>query len=423
MYRGVESYGGAYDWSPDGAYIVFTGPYPDVPPYQDGFESIWIIGKNGEDPHPFQTNRSVNERRWFFGNFLGWDDSDTLYYSYGAGSGFSHVKGFNLRSGKAIYSEILSSGIYPPHHGFIPNEALGATMIVDTKHFDPNGEQYGEPYIRRPTRNGNQLLALFQGWLPGTNKALILTRATNSEADKNEENLMLWDMDTDQLEEVISNAIVGRFSNDGKTLAFISIKPMNSQQSENTFEAQPGEPSSRSQHYINLFDVKTKTIFFSSRTFSMKDHFPNLNHEYENYFGRYAFLSFPPNDRYFVFLEPASSQRVFLKVFDTALRQVVFSAESSIDKPYPVVWDGIHEWCLISPDSNMLLFTDSNGNLGILYLNTLRTLAITDSGGVRINHSSWSFDSQYLLISYLDSYDTPPIWLTPESVVLRIPKQ
>jgi hypothetical protein len=162
-------------WSPDGQFILFNGPYPEVPPYEQGYASIWIMDKLGNNPHSLQPDRLSNGRQWFYSGFLGWINNTTVVTVYGCGSGFACIEGIDILTGRSLFSGGVSSGVFAPHGEYIPYVALGNTRVLDSKYYNPEIEQHQAPYIRDPTVDGERLNGLFQGWFPQSNNSTPFT--------------------------------------------------------------------------------------------------------------------------------------------------------------------------------------------------------------------------------------------------------
>jgi hypothetical protein len=414
-----ENYGIDATWSPDGEYILFNGPYPEVPPYKQGYVSVWMMDKAGENLHSLQPDRPANYRQWFYGDFLGWLDNHTFVYRFGSGSGFAQIEGFDILTSSTVFVENVSSGVLPPHGQYVPFIAFGGTRVLDLKYYNPELEQHDPPYIRYPQHNGAYLAGIFQDWLPNSNEMLILITRYDIERVMPPLELVIWELDSDELVFVLPNAISASVSGDGATIAYLSLGEATLDHAGKPMEFEYSLDARDLPRYVQLFDLASQTVTYSAPILTQTDPYEDESAYSDDYLYHTAYMAFSPDGQYFAFLTPAS----ILKVIATKNQAELFTIPSinakNLKNSGNVSYGG--ELLAWSPDSQKLIYRDESGNPTVLYVETGTQLALTSTGGLRVDSASWSFDSQYLLVSYYDSYEDPPIWLLPESAVIRVP--
>lgn len=406
-------------WSPDGQFILFNGPYPATPPYQSGYSSIWMVEKSGNNSHSLQPSQPTNHRELSYGKFLGWVDDQTLVYTYGFGSGFGYIEGIDIYSGKPRFSETLSSGILAPHGDYIPFEALGTIRVMDTKYYDPEKELVEAPYIRNPKINGENVNGIFQGWLPNSNKMLILHPHQEKNSPSIQLQLVTWDLETDYVTLIFPNAVSAQLSGDGKTIACLSFGPIPLNPSRKPLENGFNLESKNLPLYVQLYDLDSQTITYASPVLEQDTIKKNESDNIIDYLHPTTYMSFSPDGAYFAFLAPDSP--VTLKIIDTSTQKIVFSFPSISQKNFGSSKNSgeLLSW---SPDSKKLLYRDSQGNPTILYMGTGKKLPVTESGGLQVDASAWSFDGQYLFVSFYEEENCQPqSTVFPESAVIKIP--
>jgi hypothetical protein len=240
-------------WIPDGQSIIYNGTFPlDHPlhPSNYGYDNsaLWIMDRDGIHSHPLNLDQAYG--RW--PQFIGWLDEQTLVYKYYAGGGHNAVRKFDMNTNEGISETIVhANNVYQvgvnyvaANNGMLVDLSTTAVAIVNTPIYtEPEfGEgRYGIclsnvcgafPCRHTPCLEDN---SRFEDWLPGTNIMLVTTWAFKSRLTVQGDyekidhtvvtTLQLWDVDGEKIEVLVENGIFGRFSHDGRYLAYHTLNP------------------------------------------------------------------------------------------------------------------------------------------------------------------------------------------------------
>lgn len=242
-------------WTLDGQQIIYPGLFPEDHPFHPsnyGWDNsaLWITDRDGSQSHPINYDTAFG--RWPV--FIGWVDNQTLAYHYYSGGGHSVVTRLNVVTGERFGDVIVHiGGGYSVHGhylsantGMIDYSYISAVAIDDEiVHTEPI---YSEgafmiclsdvcgvlPCERTPCLEVN---SRFEDWRPDTGEMLVLTwplddlliQVQDGYSDKADPNiqtqLQLWDVDEESVELLVDGGIFGRFSSDGRYLAYHTLRP------------------------------------------------------------------------------------------------------------------------------------------------------------------------------------------------------
>jgi hypothetical protein len=207
--------------------------------------------------------------------------------------------------------------------------------------------------------------------------------------------LMLWDIDAKVVQALVYSALDGRFSPDGRVLAFVTLGsvPLYPDGTP-SFDLGFQVPMSQTT-YLQLMDANSRLVLFSLPVVTMFDRT-----------SRYVIdvydtpLAFSADSRYLAFLTPG------LLVNDQIGKLVVLPVSPDND-PYLSLLDlytfqpllstpiGATRDFYFSPDNDQLVFRGKGGNWYLLSLSNSQVQALTVAGGERLSWNGWSFDGDY----------------------------
>ena len=339
-------------WSPDGQHIAFSGPLSEEHPGYDDIADVWLVNRQGNNLSPVIPRAGA---KWL--GFNGWIDDNTLVYGGWAGGGHVYDSLLNVFTGEHIASGSIHgqfghlNGHYVPGTDGMDYQTAASAVVLDYQ----NPTEYGSllesgPYIRylNGLHNGeveeNAPNSHFKDWRFGTTQMLVLTweaqetlRDYPSQESKPETQLQLWDVSTDELTFLVSDAFYGRLDPTGTTLLFLTA----GQLQLNDLNKPVGIDHTDDTIYMHLFNVDSGQIVLSTPTFISVTEFygGNITH----------FDTFSPDGHYLTFLAPSivqvgsvnnrgnselrqqqtKAENVYLNLFDITTQQVVLSLPST----------------------------------------------------------------------------------------------
>lgn len=244
-------------WTPDGEKILHTDTFPEDHPNHPGNygydnSAIWIMNRDGSEYQPINFDEAYG--RYLV--FSDWLDSETLVYKYYCGGGYDCVVTLKVETGQRLSTTVVHIGdgfqagkeYVATNNGMNFDSNTTAVSIMDKViHSEPSLEEvkyticlstncFGHPLpcILSPCIDEN---SRFEDWLPGTNQMLVVTWPAEEflllpgifDDRINPEvitQLQLWDIDAEELTLIVENAIFGRFSPDGRFLAYQTLLPI-----------------------------------------------------------------------------------------------------------------------------------------------------------------------------------------------------
>jgi hypothetical protein len=371
-------------WTPDGQKIFFGGPYADLrpEPYLDEYAQVWVMDRDGRNANPIG---NANDR-WL--GLAGWIDENTLIYSGYAGGGHIHIALLDILSGESFASTIVhSGGVYHVNDAYIGTQngwdsAFNITAAVISRIpqelEDDEVDELFNPFLYSLS---SDFSSRYEDWLSNTNSMLVLTWEKELELwgidllhDPAVTQLQLWNVDTGELTLLISEAIRGQFSPDGRFLAYVT----------------PGIPSPSIHLLPEMGSGSILSLPLAAKQVG------ESSSQYNFYF------SFAPNGRYFTFLTPGIVQvdsegkpigvdyqpdNIHVNLFDMDSQQ--FLASLSAQEFVPV-------W---SPDNGRFLYQDQFGTLALYTLADNTAFPLTQTPDARLTNPHWSFDGSYLSVT------------------------
>ncbi len=242
-------------WTSDGEKILYSDTFPEDHPNHPGTygydnSAIWIMNRDGSEYQPLNLDEAYG--RYLV--FSDWLDSETLVYKYYCGGGYDCVVTLDIKTGQRISTTLVHIGdgfqagknYVATNNGMLFDLNTTAVSIMDEiVHPDPlwieaeymiclSAKCGALPCILSPCIEEN---SRFEDWLPGTNQMLVVTWPAeeflllprNFDDRINPEvitQLQLWDIDAEELTLIVDNAIFGRFSPDGRFLAYQTLLPI-----------------------------------------------------------------------------------------------------------------------------------------------------------------------------------------------------
>lgn len=370
-------------WHPTGQQIVYNGIstpnyfYPTV-------TDIRIMDRNGRNGRSFDKKVDKNLE------LVGWiNNSAFVYYDYISGGQYI-VTMLDIETGEVLAWDRIHAGIaYALTENYVVvNNGAYTDSWYSVETFSIKAVREGDeisPYSRSLSivydTTPYQLLfnSRYETTLPNSNQVLVLTWDADSELDDNvltgstNTDLQLWNLDTNELDLIIPGGIYGRYSPNGRFLAYLT----------------PSEQYPQ----IHLLDQNSGNHLFDQSAYAEANIF-----DIENFLD--AFVTFSPNGRFLTFFNPAHE----LIIYD--LENGEFLAPVTAVPATPL-------W---SPDGSRFVYQDPVAGLSIFDTRNQNAYPLAISGGDRLLDPQWSFDGTYLSVTVLQEE-----WWERETAVLQIP--
>ena len=242
-------------WTFDGEKILHSDTFPEDHPnhpsnYNYDNSAIWIMNRDGSEYRPLNFDEAYG-RYLVFSDSL---DSETLVYKYYCGGGYDCVVKLNVKTGQRLSTTVvhIGDGFQAGKDYVAANNGMNfdfnttaVSIMNEIIHSDPIWAEAEYmlclsakcgvlPCILSPCIDES---SRFEDWLPGTNQMLVVTwpaeefllLTRNFDDRINPEvntQLQLWDIDAEELTLIVDNAIFGRFSPDGRFLAYQTLLPI-----------------------------------------------------------------------------------------------------------------------------------------------------------------------------------------------------
>jgi Tol biopolymer transport system component len=403
-------------WSPDGNYIVFSGPLSEEVEDSEHFfdvADVWLVDRNGNSVGRVMPRTSA---KWL--TFHGWSDERTVVAGGWAGGGHTYVFDLDIFTGETLAAGSIHGSFGQSHAHYVPGSdgqdywtrvsavALDHETKTDYGYLLESGEHLHLLGVNfNPTNEEftKEFNSHYEDWLPGTNQMLVLTWESEinpyeylDQTEKPETQLQLWDVKTKELIKLLSgNIVAGRFAPDGKTLLFLTagslqIDGLSTSEDSNTL-------------YMNVLDIDNKEIILS---------LPSAGSFSDNSLQFVDPSSFSPNGRYLSVVSPGFVQlddenhfnginlpngemnetTTYTSLFDIETRQFIHpfvNLEGTI----------LTSW---SPTGELFVFQNKEGNWAFVNMPDAAITPLTSSGGMRLSSPQWSYDGRYLSFTVRD---------------------
>ncbi len=415
------------DWSPDGRYILFFGTGPDIQAEEGGSDDVgdlWVMDKDGLHPRRVPPEEYTSSL-WFPG-IVGWINESAPVISEYTGGGTYQVSIIDLLGGRVLADAVFAGAFFKPNRNHVPainterNDSYLFVVETNPQTLPPEMwirimsdyarvfpySKYNIPPIERNM--------IFDDWLSGTNKVLAtwFTYDMGSGLDGyiTAARLLFWDVDRDVVIPFAPGGVDGRFSPDGKWLAYITLGS-DSQVNKQPLDQLTLEPVSRDDRtFLKLLEIENDQEILNLPAVSLKD---NMYFQFPVY---ETVLNFSPDSRYLAFLT-AGSIRVddtgwpvsidqsnlgfcYLNILDLKDKRLVRSLPST----QPEYWEFSSftsgtSWPVWSPRSNRIAYRDQSGNWQVYDLVTGNVLPLMQAGGQIVKDAAWSYDGHYLKLT------------------------
>jgi hypothetical protein len=337
-------------------------------------------------------------------SFPGWLNGNIAALSDYAGGGFYNYSLVDVANHTLISSVRAHGPAWQPNSAFLPvAEEYGGpyrlfvlSRAAQSESFDtllgPNPYTVGFPseYIA-PEMN-----TVFKDWLPDSNimlvQAFVFNRSTSAVTHSQ---LMLWSVDSNIVQVVVQAAIDGKFSPDGKQLAYVSQGPSPlTADGQPSFDLGPQVPP-LNQAYLQLMDFSTHRVSFSFPVITTLDRSMSYTVDMHE-----APLDFSPDSRFLAFLTPGlllTDQTGKLIVLPISQESYPFLSVIDLSSFQPILSTPIRtvKDFYFSPASDRLAFLGKEGNWYMLKLTTSQVQPVTMDGGTRLLWNGWSSDGFY----------------------------
>lgn len=400
-------------WSVDGKKI-FYGIYNQPESWMNR-GTLWSITRDGSNALSYGGG---------LGGIQGWMDDHILIHSSYEGGGTSFVAGFDVLKNEDVVGEVITGGLEAMNANYMaiatclpvcyvcvlpkvtniqkPPDRYNCSVeplmgIGDTRPF-PHSEVYAKvgsedyPYIE----------TIFQDWQTGSNNMLVLGQGKIE--NKFTSRLLLWNADTNKVTSLAPGGLFGKFSPNGKMLAYITSGPSSQYPEKNAQNIPLDLVTFDDEQYLQVMNVNTRQIMIRV---------PIKAHRREDYSSSSAFdftkpdeLSFSPDSRYLSFVTNGS---VALK--DTHFPSEITIADTSniylnildlqdgtLVQALPL--DGYGEYAnpnlLWAPTSKKFVYQDGQANWYLFQLSNKAVLPITQDKGDHLINPAWSYDGRYL---------------------------
>lgn len=391
------SYDDTFFWAPDGQTIFFHTFLPDDM-HIDG-RPLWSTDLAGNNPQ-------IIARNWFATGHVdvkGWLDSQTVVISHYFG-GLTSISAYNISTAKWLD---MSAGVhgdaFAPQHGYIPvtsdtAQADPRLMVIGERFRDVEYQRAGGNLRLLPPYNNISIdysISQFEDWLGDSNQILVFWGHMQEVYGKGplETNLLLWDVDKNSLRLLAPGGVGGKFSPDGKYMAYMTFGPVPLNQTANP-TAIPTDEAKTEPLYLQLLDMSSNKVILSLPSFSDSDYLDFIFHKHQ-----FLYAKFSSDSRYLAFVTPGEietdanhwSLRVtndpshrYIHVLDLQTKQVIWSALSNGGPEL--------SW---SPDNMHLLFQNQDNNWFLYSTSHQNAIPVTKDHGSVAVQPAWSYDGQY----------------------------
>jgi Tol biopolymer transport system component len=403
---------GSLIWSPDG-HDIFYGVSRSGTMFDGEYSRIWSSARDGSDPHPLFPDSL--DRPFRFLQFLGWMDPHTIVYSGYAGGGHSDIEEYNILKNDVLVSDTVQGSQKPIHSGYIPvvSCARFCTTCVVTSSFTASQSFYetyytcqsdqghARPFLRPETYEPT-IDTLFQDWQAGTNNMLILAQGEISDTPVSR--LLLWNVDTDKVTSLAPGGLFGKFSPNGKLLAYITSGPSDHYAEKNPQNLPVDPIVSGDKHYLQIMNINTRQMIMRVL---VKAHVMNTALSVSGWDTTEPDeLSFSPDGRYISFVTDGSitlkdahfPTEVSIADTSTVYLNILDLQEEKLAQSLPLEGYGKYTYpnLLWAPTSRKFVYQDASENWQLFELSNNTIFPITQSNGDQLISPAWSYDGSYL---------------------------
>lgn len=387
-------------WSPDGQRIYFGGPLPENYEAAEDHDvaDLWAVDRNGQNLGRIFPGGSPHSDL----DFKGWLGNQILFtWSYGGGGhqsiGMLDTKQKNFLGGAFFYGKIYRSN--NQYLAAITGEPSMTAFAIGShpqaKEFELASSEYAKPI----PFDG---LSLFLDWFPKTNKMLALGFQYGQFHEMTKNQLLIWDVDNDTIDEMVSGGIGGLFSPDGQYLVYVTQGPATLDNANRPAPIEINQEENLAP-YFQLLNLANKKVSMSlpitsddtiAADFVWEPFHPNITFSPDSkYMGFVTTTDVKLLDHHWL-SEPQQDEKdeFYLAVVDLENEQLVFSQKGN----FLPVW---------SPQGNRFLFFDEENNLALFDVDTGLTKKITENAGKNILNVSWSFDGSYIAVKIENKND------------------
>ena len=398
----LELYYASTLWGVDGRNLVFStsGDYS-----VEG--ELWRVDRKGQTLQPVAPD--VYGLALFPDN---WMDERKLVTTAYSGGGHSEVNIIDFLSGKVLARGLVHGPVFEPSHSYVPmaNENIGRFMQM-AMGLQPADEPSllveNEYALVIPNEAVGEILpqadTVFRDWLPGTNQMLVYAFShTPWEIDPPEmARLLLWDVDSGEISDVLPNGVDGRYSADGRWLGGVTLGPVLVEGEKLALGPAQAIPA-ETQPHLALIETASGRVLLNLPVSAVVRESMEVA-PFPDYLG---YFTFSTDSRYLAFVTPGEVQtdaagkpvsvqdgeETYLNVFDTQSGKLIFSQAAAERLP---------RW---APRSNRLAYLAADGNWQLFDPAANTTTPLTTTNEDRIWEASWSQSGRYLAL-YAENED------------------
>jgi hypothetical protein len=393
--------GNTFTASPNGRWVVYGAvPLAEYDPNRFEYSSLARLNMQDGRVEPLLTG---GERlQWL--SFLGWLDGNTLAVSDYTGDGFYRYSLVDISNGSLLTQAQVRGPAWPPNSAYLPvAEETGGSYRLFVLTRSPQAESYasisGANLFARgfpPDYIAPNLNVLYKDWLPSTNNMLVQAFVYNPiTLSITHSMLMEWDVDARVVQLLVYAALDGRYSPDGRSLAFVTSgsAPLYPDGTP-SFDLGIQVPMVH-QTYLQLMDTTSRKVLFSLPVVSAFDRSSRyLIDVYDTP------IAFSPNSRYLAFLTPGllvSDQTGKLVILPMSQESAPYLSVLDLNTFQPLLSTpiGAMKDYYFSPNSDQLAFLGKEGNWYLLRLFNSQVQALTTDRGEVLRWNGWSYDGVY----------------------------
>jgi len=327
-------------WMPDGEKFLCSCWLADTE-----YTRLWSFDRSGKSEW---LEGGIMHYLWF-GD---WVDSQHLGIHLYSGGGHIDFRVLDRMSGKfETWGAVVQGSIYPSQNGYVAatNIELGydpRVLVISSRFPQHTISDYA-------LSSGNvQLLPIFEDkswielstfddWRPNTDQMLVFWGNIDPAASEpNAYHLLVWDVAANTLGMIAPNGIGGKFSPDGRLLAYLTNGPATLDEASRPLPHPIPAASDGAGSYLQVMELDSGQVRLSLPTFSQWD-------SYDLVFRAHSYLQggFSPDSRYLAFLTPgplkldaggwpvgvdvSQKAQVRINVLDWKARKMIWSDTSS----------------------------------------------------------------------------------------------